>query len=200
MKNIYLLFSLLLICPNISFSQSYLHSGLYNISGSATFFYTGNDQDAINKFSEIKISIAPTISYFFIDRLSTGIEISYNYDEKNYQPVGSYPDINLYITFGTVLKYYFLDNNISPFVKAGYLHSLYNITVPYNRNRKSFPGYSAELGLGLNYFFSESFSAETSLEYVYSQKKLAIYEFNSVDLKYSFEKTLRLNISLLYFL
>ena len=109
-------------------------------------------------------------------------------------------EIEMFIGFGPVIKYYLFNNYISPFIKAGYFHNIYNITDHYSHNRKSFPGFSAEIGIGLNYFVTNSFAVESSLDYVFSQKQIEIYAENSSTLIDSNKKTIQLIIGLLYFL
>jgi Outer membrane protein beta-barrel domain len=199
MKNIYLLFSLLLICPNISFSQSYLDSADYSLSGSATLYYLQNQIGSNNDFTEKVINIAPTLSYFFYDRFSIGIELAYNYDGKTYQLRGDLSDINMYLSLGPMLKYYFFHNKISPFIKAGYQYDIYNLTEDYYYTRNSFHGYNTEFGIGVNSFFSQDFAGEASLDYVYTKKKELEFSLNAPSYVDANTKTIRLTISMLYF-
>jgi len=199
MKKILLLF-IMLFTLNTSFAQSYLSSGLFNISGSATLSYSKSEQSYLGDITEKEIQIAPAISYFFIDKLSVSIELAYNYYEKKYDTENFDPEIEMFIGFGPVIKYYLLDNNISPFIKAGYLHNIYNITDSYSHNRKSFPGFNAIIGIGLNYFITHGFAVESSLDYVFSQKQIEIDAENSSTFVDSNKKAIKLNFGLLYFL
>lgn len=127
------------------------------------------------------------------------MEFSYNYYEKSYE-IFDDKDIEMFIGFGTVAKYYFLDKDISPFIKIGYSYNIYNLTDSYFHNRKSFSGYSAVIGAGLNYFLANSLALESSLDYVYSQKQIEIGVENGSVFITSNKKTFKLSIGLLYFL
>ncbi len=186
------LFLLILISSSVSFTQTYLSSGLFNVSGSAAFSYSKSEQSYLGDITEKEIKIAPAVSYFLINKLSISVELAYNYYEKNFDTEIINSEIEMFISFGPVIKYYLLDNNISPFIKAGYLHNIYNITDYYSNNRKSFPGFSAEIGIGLNYFITNNFAVEPSLNYVFSQKQIEIYAENSSTFIYSNKKLLSL--------
>ena len=147
-----------------------------------------------------KLKLSPAVSYFLINKLSISVELAYNYYEKKYDTENFDSEIEMFIGFGPVIKYYLFNNYISPFIKAGYFHNIYNITDHYSHNRKSFPGFSAEIGIGLNYFVTNSFAVESSLDYVFSQKQIEIYAENSSTLIDSNKKTIQLIIGLLYFL
>jgi len=199
MKNIFLIFIVLLI-SNISFTQSYFHPGLFNISGEASFSYSKSEQNYLGEITEMEIKLAPAISYFFIDKLSISIELSYNYFEKSFEEEYINTDIEMFLGFGPVIKFYLFNNYISPFIKVGYSYNIYNITDSYFNTRKSLPGFSAAIGVGLNYFITNNVAFESSLDYVYSQKKIEIYAENSSSFIDSNKKTIKLNLGLLYFL
>lgn len=194
------LFLLILINSSVSFTQSYLSSGLFNVSGSASFSYSESEQLYLGNITEKEIQFAPAISYFFIDKISVSVELAYNYYEKTFDREIVNSEIEMFISFGTVIKYYLLNNYISPFIKAGYFHNIFNITDYYSNNRKSFPGFSAEIGIGINYFVTKSFAVESSLDYVFSQKQIEIFMENTSTFIYSNKKNIKLIIGLLYFL
>lgn len=199
MKFVFLFFIVLLISNN-SYTQSYFYSGLFNVSGEATISYSNSEQEYIGKITQTEIKFAPAGSYFIIDKLSIGIELSYNYFEKKSDGPVDIKDIEMFLGFGPVIKYYFLDNNLSPFVKAGYSHNIFNITDSYFKTRKSFPGFSTAIGVGVNYFITNSLALESSLDYVYSQKQIEIYDTNSSVFLNSNKKTFSLSIGLSCFL
>ncbi len=193
----------LLMVPFISitsYSQSYFPSGLINVSGGASISYSKSEQEIIGDIKTLEIKFAPAVSYFIIDKLSIGLEVSYNYYEKRIDPTLSFQDFEMFLGFGPVVKYYFLDNNISPFIKIGYSHDIFNITDSYFHRRKYFPGYSVVAGAGFNYFLTDDLALETSLDYSYSLKKKETYSRNSSIWVLSNATTISLNISLSYFL
>lgn len=193
-------FLIVLLISNNSYSQSYFPSGLFNVSGDATISYSKSEQEYIGNITQTEIKFAPASSYFIIDKLSIGLELSYNYFEKKSGEPLDLQDIEMFLGFGPIIKYYFLDNNLSPFVKGGYSHNIFNITDSYFKNRKSFTGFSAVIGAGLNYFITNNLSLETSLDYVFSQKQIEIYETNSSVFLNSNKKTIKLSLGFLYFL
>ena len=189
----------LVINTSISFPQSYSHSGKFNIAGSASLSYSNYDPPYYVDITEKQISISPSASYFLINRLSVGLELAYNYYEKSLDSGRSIEDINMYLTLGPVIKYYFLENNISPFIKAAYLQSIYNMTESIYSTRKSFPGYSVKFGMGLNYFFTNCFAIETSLDYVYSEREFEIPPEGGPVFEKSSKKSIELNIGTLFY-
>jgi hypothetical protein len=199
MKKICVLIMFLLISRSIIFSQSYYHSGKFNIAGSASFSYSNYEPPYYADITEKQISVSPSVSYFLLKGLSAGLEFAYNYYEKSLDSGSYIEDINMYLTLGPVVKYYFLDRNISPFIKAGYLQSIYNMTESIYNTRKSFPGYSIKLGIGLNYFLTNSFSIETSLDYVYNEREYEIPQEGGPVFEKASKKSIELNIGTLFY-
>jgi hypothetical protein len=199
MKKTYLLIIFLLVNTSVLFTQSYLNSGKFNIAGSASLSYSNYNPPYYVDVTEKQISISPSTSYFLINRLSVGLEFGYNYYEKSLDSGNNIEDIDMYLTFGPVVKYYFLDNNISPFIKIGYFHSFYNMKESFYHTRKSFPGFSVKLGMGLNYFLTNSFSIETSLDYVYSEREYAIQPEGGSVFEKANKKSIELNIGTLFY-
>ncbi len=189
----------LLINTSTSFPQLYFHSGKFNIAGSASLSYSNYDPPYYVDVTEKQISISPSASYFPINRMSIGLECAYNYYEKSLDSGRSIEDINMYLTLGPVVKYYFLDNNISPFIKAAYLQSIYNMNESIYYTRKSFTGFSVKLGMGLNYFLTNSFSIETSLDYVHSEREFEIPPEGGPAFEKSSKKSIELNIGTLFY-
>jgi outer membrane protein W len=199
MKNVFLLF-IVFLTADISFSQSYFQSGLFNISGEASLSFSTSEQEYLGDITRNEIKFAPTVSYFLLDRFSIGLEFSYNYSEKSSGDPVHLRNIGMYLGFGPVIKYYFLNNIVSPFIKAGFSQNIFNITDSYSQDRKSFPGYSAVIGVGLNYFCTNNLAIDTSLDYVYSQKQIEMDVNNDSFFINSNNKTIKLSIGLLYFL
>ncbi|GBD87658.1 hypothetical protein BMS3Abin03_01592 [bacterium BMS3Abin03] len=51
------LFLLILISSSVSFTQTYLSSGLFNVSGSAAFSYSKSEQSYLGDITEKEIKI-----------------------------------------------------------------------------------------------------------------------------------------------
>jgi len=199
MKCLYLLLIIVAIISDYCFPQSFLYSGLFSVSGSASFSYSHSNPDYFVDITEKEISISPTISYFIINNLSAGIEVAYNFYQKAYDSDNYIEDINMYLSIGPVIKYYFIDDKIAPFVKVAYLQSIYNEIESVYHSRESFPGFTVKGGFGLNYFFIKSFSVETSIDYSYTQNKIEIYPEGGSPFSDSYRESIKLSIGMLYF-
>jgi len=95
---------MLSLSSNILYARSYFHSGLLNVSGEATFSFSNSEEEYLGNISQKEITILPAVSYFILDKLSVGIEFSYNYYEKSYD-IFDKKDIEMFIGFGPVVKY-----------------------------------------------------------------------------------------------
>ncbi len=144
---------------------SYLHSGTYNFSGSIDFTLTTETLPGDVNYTEKFINCSPAGSYFIIDRLSIGLGIDYNYAEKHGIYADDYNYYDASIAFGPLVRYYFIDDRLAPFAEIAYTHDIFSLS----QNTK-YLGYSASIGLGMNYFATKSFSIEPYIDYQYKTR------------------------------
>ena len=195
-KKIIFLFIAILFTSNLN-AQSYLSSGKYTISGSIS--YSSQDTYYENGLSSVAkyISISPTGSFFVVNRFSVGLQLSYNYQDYNME----YSTQHIYVAnfaLGPMLRYYFIDNQIAPFIEAEYSHVI--VDLPGDRITK-YLGYEAGLGFGINYFFTSFFALETYADYEYSLNKYWNYRnMHAFEPEYYHTETIAIGIRLNYFI
>ena len=176
------------------YAQSYISSGKYTLSGSLsyssqdTYYPRGLSSNA--KF----ISVSPTVSYFAVNRFSVGLQLSYNYEDYNTE----YNPEHIYIgklSLGPLLRYYFIDNKIAPFIEAEYTHDIYNLSGDNN----NYLGYNIGIGFGLNYFITTYFALEPYLTYQYSLNKFWDYpDMHAFEPEYYHTEIIGIGIRLNY--
>lgn len=193
-KKIIFLFIALIFTSNLN-AQSYLSSGKYTLSGSISYSsqdtYYPNGLSSNAKF----ISISPTGSFFVVDRFSVGLQLSYNYEDYNTE----YFSQHIYVAnlaLGPILRYYFIDNQIAPFIEAEYSHAIINL--PGDRNT-NYLGYRADMGFGINYFITTYFALESYIDYQYSLNKYWNYiDMHAFEPEYYHTETIGVGIRLNY--
>ena len=164
----------LLLSSTFLFPQEALKKGSYSLSGSIEFS-TGSDKFTGYENDFLNFLMTPGISYFFIDHLSAGVNISYGYSEYHIKSTTSAGELKLIsrpISIGPVIRYYFASDVINPFLEASYRYSN-SINGNKDRNGYSFAG-------GINYFLSKSVALEPYVEYENStilrgMKKLVVF-------------------------
>ena len=152
-----LISSLLFLFISISFAQGPITKGTFNLDGTISFSsisYVGAD------YNVETILLSPQVGYFLVNNFSLGLAVSYqkvSYDENSESDWGIGPNI----------RYYFVLNNINPFLGIGYSYaentrntSEYKITT----DRIIFSG-------GIDIFVTKSVAIETLLSYMINESK-----------------------------
>ena len=135
------------------FAQEALKKGVYSLSGSITFTNSTNESE-YGETKNLSFFMVPALTYFLVDNLSTGINLSYVYSELS---IRNNKFINRSISFGPVMRYYFTNEKIIPFLEASYRYSN-SLIGNEDMNSFSFAG-------GINYFLSKSVAIEPYIEY-----------------------------------
>ncbi|MEW6652010.1 MAG: hypothetical protein AB1394_00925 [Bacteroidota bacterium] len=119
-----ILFVSILFNSNL-FGQEALKIGIYSLSGSIAFTNSTNQ----SKYEEIKamdIYLSPSLTYFFVDNLSAGINLSYGYHELTFKDkLREVKYIMRPFSIGALVRYYFSNAKFIPFVEAGYRQRCY---------------------------------------------------------------------------
>jgi len=149
------------------FAQEALKQGCYSLGGSITFQSSTNESPSYGETKNLGFTFEPTLSYFFVDNLSTGLSIGYGYYETNMQ---NEKFISRPISIHPVIRYYFTGGKFTPFLEAGYLYSN-DLSGNEDENSYSFAG-------GINYFLSKSVALEPYIEY---QRSIYINGDQKVD-------------------
>jgi len=107
-----------------------LTKGNWLVGGTGNFLTSKNTYTSITYSStsdRIDIKISPSIGYFFVDKIASGLRISYSKfkDEVN-GPGGGYSNINRF-EFGPFVRYYFLksENQYNILTDLSYQYGLY---------------------------------------------------------------------------
>ena len=145
-------------------SQSYLSQGKYQISGSVSYL-SQTIEYPNNTIENEEFRFAPIFSYLIIDHFSLGLELSYNYYNHNELDYNYHPDYHNTLSLGSVLRYYILNEKLTPFVECGYNFIL--IDLEEGQREIDEQGYRLKIGAGLNYFFTNKVAVEPSITYVY---------------------------------
>jgi hypothetical protein len=138
MKQIFILLSILLLFPLHLFAQEkdlkdiytevttsinsmlLTKTGSTEISGFISYARLSTAFSDDQKTTQQILQIEPVFSYFFIDHISFGIDISYLYqkiDYKSYRGAASFEQIFA----GPIAKMYFGEDNPRPFILSDYL-------------------------------------------------------------------------------
>lgn len=156
----------LLILPIFTQAQSALSSGSASFGG--TISYNSRSDD--NKSSSINIfTFNPSGGYFFIDNLYTALSLSYL--------AASSSDISSYgIGFGPVIKYYAsTPNSFKPFLGLAYNYMQYWSS----QNDDKVKSTEVRLSGGVNYFVTDSFALEASINYSFISNTISSSTYKS---------------------
>ena len=197
MKSLFFSFLVFILCSQILNAQNYFNKGTYNISGSISYmsssieYYSGTVNDE-------RFTFAPIGSYFLFDKLSTGVEIEYNYYNTSELDFLVYPKYHNTLSLGPIIRYYLLNKRLSPFAEIGYSFIINDLD--YTAEDIKQKGYNVQVGLGINYFFTDNFAIEPSASYEYqSTKRMFVVEGN-YEKKYMNKKNILIEIKLNYFI
>lgn len=197
MKSVFSLSILVLFYTQGLNAQNFFNKGTYTVSGSISYsssskeYYFGTVDDE-------RFTFAPIGSYFIFDKLSTGLEFSYNYYNISELDILVYPKYHNTLSLGPIIRYYLLNQELSPFAEIGYKFIINDLEYSSDNIRQK--GYNVRVGLGVNYFFADEFSIEPSITYEYqSTKRKFVIEGNYRD-AYINEKNTKIEIKLNYFI
>jgi len=147
-----------------TFSYSQITKNNWLIGGSGNFKSTKTEKlsDGTKPYGDrVIFTIAPDVGYFFYDKLATGINLSYTYDniyDEDYQ----------YFGIGPFVRYYFLkpEKRINVFLQGNYFYYEGggktvdgNDTGKFHNN-----GYGFKAGSAI--FLNSSVALEFSLDYI----------------------------------
>lgn len=158
---------LLIIFLNTNYSQSPISNGTYSVGGNISFSSILQNKDSE---SEIYLSFAPRLGYFFIDNLYTGMSLIYNYRSSNNNNSSTYG-------IGPFARYYFDVDKIKPFLGFGIDYYYYN----YDNLSDGDSQTSINLNGGIDYFITNYFALEAALNYnttILSYSENNINQFN----------------------
>ncbi|MEJ2618367.1 MAG: hypothetical protein P8Z35_25655, partial [Ignavibacteriaceae bacterium] len=101
------------------------------------------------------------------------------------------------LSLGPLVRYYFLNNKIAPFIEAYYTHDIYKL----HGDNTNYLGYNIGIGFGMNYFVTSFFALEPYISYQYSLGKFWDYEdMHAFEPKYYHAETTDIGIRLNYFI
>ena len=157
-RSILTIFILFVLIASNVFSQEALKKGSYSLSGSISFS-SGTNSARSNETDYLNFLITPGLTYFFIDYLSAGINLSYGYYENTWKS-GTQEFKNIYrsVSIGPVIRYYFSSETFIPFLETSYR---YSNSLSGNQDMNSY-----SLAGGINYFLSKSVALEPYAAYV----------------------------------
>lgn len=152
----------LLLSNSLLYSQAALKKGVYSLGGSIEYSHSKN---TLNDPSDITVKSStfgfqPSFSYFVIDNLSIGGNVSFiYYDIEMSSSAYSYDSKakDRQFGIGPIIRYYFETNNIAPFLEVGGAYSK-DIDSKQEGKRFNFSG-------GFDYFLSNSVGLEPYLSY-----------------------------------
>lgn len=155
--NLVLLIILFTLSSTNLFAQDALKKGSYSLSGSVSFS-SGKSESLNIESDHLTFMLSPGITYFFMDNISAGIDVTYGYSELTWND-GAQESKNIIrpISIGPIFRFYFSTTTFIPFIEAGYQ---YSNTISGNNDSNSyfFAG-------GINYFLSNSVALEPYVKY-----------------------------------
>ena len=164
MKNyaVYFMFAFLFVFNSFSNSQEALKKGVYSLSGGISFSASKNSMGD-EYYKQNQISFSPSISYFVVDNLLLGANISFIYYE-NIAKLSfndfEYKSIGRDYLIGPSLKYFFNGYKIVPFVGVS---AYYTSSIGSEQEGKNISA-----SLGIDYFITKSIAVEPFLQYSYT--------------------------------
>jgi len=121
-------------------------SGSIEISGFVSYNYFNTDYTYDQKISQHIFQLEPTFSYFIVDNLSLGIDLSFLSQKTTYE--SSNESATLEQTFvGPIAKMYFGSDKFRPFILADYLFMVGD----------NYDGGELDLGAGIFYHLTGNF-------------------------------------------
>jgi len=159
MQKTYCLLVGLFFITSISFSQSVLDEGNYQLSGSIKYSYSESNNPYFDEEST-QIQFAPQYGFFVIDNLLVGASVSFNYSEYKWTDPETDLSVSRYFGIGPLCKYYFRAGEFVPFVGAS---AEYNKYLGQDRY-----GYAVELSTGVDFFLAKSLAVEPFISYKFS--------------------------------
>ncbi|MBI3187906.1 MAG: outer membrane beta-barrel protein [Gammaproteobacteria bacterium] len=134
-----------------------MNTGTYSISGSVS--YSNNEQASFSQstgnitLKEKSIRLFPGFMYFVQPELAIGASLQY---AKTSGDVTGLDTIGL----GPVVRYYFLTEDMYPFIEGEYIYSQSKTDDGFESNVRT-----ATVGLGMDYFLARNVAIEPMLTY-----------------------------------
>ena len=126
-------------------------SGSMEISGSLSYSSFTTDYTDDEQLTQQIFLLEPVVSYFFVDNISLGIDVSYLNQKTEYKSSGS--ALRTEQTFiGPIAKMYFGEDRFRPFILADYLFLVGD----------SYDGGVLDLGAGVFYHVTGNFGFSLS--------------------------------------
>ncbi len=137
MRQVFIFFTILLLFPLHLFAQEkdlkeiytdvtkainsilLTKTGATEISGFISYTHLSTAFTSAQKSTQQILQIEPVFSYFFVDHISLGIDISYYYQKINYKSYGAASLEQIFA--GPIAKMYFGEDNLRPFILTDYL-------------------------------------------------------------------------------
>jgi hypothetical protein len=157
MKTIKLFFLATLLFSGLANAQ--ITKGNWMVGGSGNFSadknYDTEDESLSTKTSSYNLNIG--MSYFFVNKLATGVKLGYEGFTPKYEGVYSSSNYN----FGPYARYYFLnpEKNYNLFIESSYLVGAYS-SAGFINNRRTF-----NISAGPTIYFNSSVGLELFIQY-----------------------------------
>lgn len=156
MKTVFVIL-IILLASTASFAQSAISKGSFTLGGSISFssesYEVNSDNQNIFKFN-------PQFGYFFVDQLYAALSVDYTH-----YSMGGNSMHNL--GFGPAIRYYFDADKLKPFLGLGFLYG--------ESGQSNFDGSVTntewKLTAGADYFITNNFAIEASLNYSFINYK-----------------------------
>jgi hypothetical protein len=137
-------------------------AGAMEISGALSYNYFSTQYTHAEKSGQYIVQVEPAFSYFFVDNISLGINVSYLYQKTEYETA----DISTTIeqTFiGPIAKMYFGKEEFRPFILADYLFL----------SGDNYSGGELDFGAGIFYHLTGNFGFSLLAKYgfIWSDKE-----------------------------
>ncbi len=177
MKNVHIFLLLILLVPQIGFSQ--LNKGDALIGGTIGISSSSSKND-FDKRSDFSVHFAPKIGFFVLNKLAVGTDIlgSYFHNDSDYNSTS--------IGLGPLARYYFKDGKVAPFGQiSGRINWNAYDSFSSSGGKETIERQSYNLGLaaGVNYFFNENVALEASLNYGFQKSNDLYSRYNTLNLQ-----------------
>jgi hypothetical protein len=158
---------LFLIAPAFADEQVHLETGMWQLGGGGNF-HVGNTWFTTSGNSTFELNFAVSPEYFVSDSLSLGLKTGVTYDSYNVGPSSSVWRL------GPSATYYF-----AVLSRVAYYA---NFNAQYHNSTSASHSYTANPGLGLNFFVTPSVAIGPVLEYSHRFGTGQMHDANTVDL------------------
>jgi hypothetical protein len=134
-------------------SQSQIGKGSYSVSGSIAFNSAKYDGESK---SGTQFLFNPNLHYFIEDRISLGLNISFEQLRNPEEGINNVErDLNI-IAFGPSVRYYFGNRKFFPFVQTGYYYS----NIHFLPGKERISSHSLNVGAGFDFYLTDNLGIE----------------------------------------